>query len=50
MARRKKKHHTRKATKPAKAHRNKVLNRDLDTAYNRFAGSRLHDVLLDLTL
>jgi len=48
MPRRKKKHHARRINPPAKAHRNKVLNRDLDAAYNRFAGSRLHDVIQDL--
>ena len=44
----KKKHHHRRVIRPAKAHRNKTLNRDLDAAYNHFAGSRLHEVLLDL--
>jgi|GEM_PF-3573907 len=48
MPRQKKKHHNRGFIKPAKRHRNKILNRDLDTAYNHFAGSRLHDVLNDL--
>jgi len=44
----KKKHHHRRVIRPAKAHRNKTLNRDLDAAYNHFAGSRLHEGLLDL--
>ena len=48
MPRRKKKHHARRIIRPAKAHRDKILNRDLDAAYNHFCGSRLHDVLLRL--
>ncbi len=48
MPRQKKKHHARRVIRPAKSHRNKVLNRDLDSAYNNFAGSRLYDVLQDL--
>jgi len=45
MPRQKKKHHARRLMKPAKAHRNKVLNRDLDEAYNRYCGSKLYTVL-----
>ena len=48
MPRQRKKHHARRVIKPAKGHRNKVLNRDLDAAYNHFAGSRLFEVLSDL--
>ena len=48
MPRKKKKHHARRVIKPAKAHRNKILNRDLDAAYNHFCGTRLHSVLVHL--
>lgn len=48
MPRRKKKHHARRIIRPAKAHRNKILNRDLDDAYNRFCGSRLATILKHL--
>ena len=48
MPRKKKKHHSRRVLKPAKAHRNKILNRDLDDAYNHFCGSRLHKILSHL--
>lgn len=45
MPRKKKKHHTRRLIRPAKRHRNKILNRDLDEAYNRFCGAKLYNVL-----
>ena len=48
VPRQKKKHHARRIIRPAKAHRNKILNRDLDIAYTRYCGSRLHDVLVKL--
>lgn len=48
MPRQKKKHHARRVIRPAKAHRNKTLNRDLDTAYNSFCGSKLHPILVHL--
>ena len=48
MPRKKKKHHARRIIRPAKAHRNKILNRDLDQAYNHFCGSRLHTILTHL--
>jgi len=48
MSRKKKKRHNKQVSCPVKAHRNKVLNRDLDQAYNKFCGSSLHLVLQDL--
>ena len=48
MPRKKKKHHARRVIRPVKAHRSKILNRDLDQAYNHYCGSRLHDVLQHL--
>jgi len=50
MPKRKKKHHARRVIRPAKSHRSKILNRDLDQAYNHYCGSRLHDVLQRLEL
>lgn len=48
MPRKKKKHHARREIRPAKAHRRKILNRDLDQAYNRYCGSSLHPILVHL--
>lgn len=48
MPRQKKKHHARRLIRPAKAHRNKILNRDLDQAYNHYCGSTLSQVLRNL--
>ena len=45
MPRQKKKHHARRIIQPTKAHRNKILNRNLDEAYKHFGGSKLYTVL-----